>query len=82
MYLVAATAVIMGSLYGFIFGILDLEDANMYKLAMLAMKDESYCYPIGLLIGGIAGVVNELMREHGGDLVTSGNANNQFSQEI
>lgn len=78
-YLVAALAVIMGFLYGFIFGILDLEDANLYKLAILAMKEESYCYPIGIILGGIAGFLNEIMRERGGELVPT---DNKFSQEI
>jgi hypothetical protein len=40
----------------------------MYRIALIALKDESYCYPIGLFLGFIAGFINEMMREGGGQL--------------
>lgn len=58
----------MGFLYGLIFGILDIEDATKYKLAMLALKQESYSYPIGLILGMLSGIASEIMRQNGGDL--------------
>eukprot|EP00826_Nyctotherus_ovalis_P058410 TRINITY_DN8025_c0_g1_i10.p1 TRINITY_DN8025_c0_g1~~TRINITY_DN8025_c0_g1_i10.p1 ORF type:complete len:236 (+),score=40.82 TRINITY_DN8025_c0_g1_i10:23-730(+) len=78
-YLIAASAVLMGFLYGLIFGILDLEDVELYRLAVMAMKDESYCYPIGIVVGGVTGVLNEIMRENNGNLVAR---TGQYSEEI
>ena len=80
-YLLAGTAAIMGLLYGLIFGVMDVEDATMHRLAMLAMKDESYCYPIGIFIGFLAGLGNEFLREHGGQLPLDA-VPNKFNQEI
>ena len=78
-YLIAGSAVLMGFLYGLVFGILDLEDVELYKLAVMAMKDESYCYRIGLIIGGLTGILNEIMRENNGSLVAN---TSQYSEEI
>lgn len=62
-YLMALSAILMGFLYGLIFGILDLEDVELYRMAIMAMKEESYCYPIGIIIGALTGILNEIMRE-------------------
>ena len=78
-YLMTICAVIMGFYYGLIFGILKMEDVEISQLALLAMKDESYCYPIGAIIGGIAGLLNELMRENGGVLTK---VDSQYTEEI
>ena len=67
-YVLTATALLMGCAYGLIFGLLDVEDADLYRLAVVALKDEAYCYPIGLVLGFLAGFANEMMRESGGQL--------------
>ncbi len=67
-YVLTGAALLMGSAYGLIFGLLDVEDADLYRLAVVALKDEAYCYPIGLVLGFIAGFANEMMRESGGEL--------------
>ena len=54
----------MGFSYGIIFGWMDVEDASMYKLEVYLMQEESYCWPIGLLLGGVGGVLNEILRQN------------------
>ena len=80
-YVLAASAAVMGFLYGLIFGLLDIEDASAYQLAMLAMRQETYSYPIGMAIGTLAGLLNEFMREHGGQLAPTTDSA-RFEQEI
>ena len=79
LYLIVASSTLMGFLYGLIFGILGIEDADLYRLAVATMKENSYSYPIGISIGGITGVLNEIMRRNGGDLIVT---SNQYAQEI
>ena len=49
----------MGASYGVIFGWMDIEDAQRRKLQFLLMKEESYCWPIGIVFGGIGGFMVE-----------------------
>jgi len=62
-YLVVATAVIMGFTFGLIFGLLDVEDAKLSQLRVELLREESICYPIGALLGGIAAALNQWLRE-------------------
>jgi len=80
-YLLVGAATFMGFTYGLIFGLLDVEDASMYKLSILALKQESFCYPIGLVLGFFAGLINEFIRERGGQLQID-NTTPRFEQEI
>ena len=52
----------MGFCYGCIFGYLDVEDSKQYKIKVMLLKEESHCWPIGLLIGGFGGLINEVIR--------------------
>jgi len=52
----------MGICYGTIFGYMDVEDSADYRLRINLLKEEMYCYPIGILIGGLAGAINEILR--------------------
>ena len=52
----------MGLLYGFIFGWMDIEDADQYTLELKLMKDENYCMHIGIFLGGLGGFINEFFR--------------------
>jgi len=52
----------MGFCYGVIFGWLDVEDAERYKMEVLLLKEESYCWPIGVIVGGLGGLSNEILR--------------------
>jgi len=61
-YLVVFTAVLMGSLFGFVFGLLDVENQNA-DLYFQLQRERTYCYPIGALLGGVASAINQNMRE-------------------
>ena len=49
-------------IFGFTFGLIDVPDVNAYKLKLEVLGVEHYCYPIGALLGGVAGVGNEYIR--------------------
>jgi hypothetical protein len=62
-YLVVTTAVIMGFTFGLIFGLLDVEDAKLSELRVKLLREESICYPIAAVLGGIAACLNQWLRE-------------------
>lgn len=62
-YLVVVTAVSMGFVFGLVFGMLDVEDEALSHLRVALMREESICYPIGAVVGGIAAALNQYMRE-------------------
>jgi len=66
-YLVVASAVLMGALFGLIFGLLDIEDESITHLKMALMREESICYPIGALVGGAASTLNQYLRDQPND---------------
>jgi hypothetical protein len=61
--LVIMTAIVMGGIFGTMFGYLDVEDAAGYRVRLALFKEEHYCYPVGAILGGIAGFGNEYLRE-------------------
>ena len=59
-YLILGVSVVMGAAFGFIFGFLDVEDASKgWDLRQALINEEKYCYPLGLVLGAIAAVMNE-----------------------
>ncbi|KAF8821842.1 putative membrane protein [Cardiosporidium cionae] len=67
-YLVLCIALTMGGIFGFIFGVMDVEDANTYQIKLALLREEHYCYPIGAILGGVvsnllAGLGNEYLRQ-------------------
>lgn len=52
-YLVVVVAMLIGGIFGCIFGILDVEDEVRYHIRLALLKEEHYCCPIGGLLGGI-----------------------------
>merc|ERR1719215_656107 len=62
-YMVLATALIMGGLFGLIFGVMDVEDEVSYQIRLALLREEHYCYPIGAVLGGGVGFANEYIRE-------------------
>jgi len=64
-YLVVTAAVVMGFIFGMVFGLLDVEDADMGHLKVALLREESICYPIGALLGGAASATNQYLREAG-----------------
>eukprot|EP00386_Alphamonas_edax_P014366 GDKI01044166.1.p2 GENE.GDKI01044166.1~~GDKI01044166.1.p2 ORF type:complete len:238 (-),score=81.44 GDKI01044166.1:34-747(-) len=61
--LVLATALLMGGLFGFTFGVMDVEDEVSYHIRLALLREEHFCYPIGALLGGLAGFGNEYLRQ-------------------
>jgi hypothetical protein len=79
-FLVLASSLTMGGLFGFIFGLMDVEDQTQYTLQLVLMKEQHYCYPIGIAIGGIAGWASEILRAKGEEY--SGLAGTEFDEDI
>jgi hypothetical protein len=51
----------MGGIYGMIFGFMDVEDASGMNLQQKLSNEETYCFWIGLLLGGAGGLMNDLI---------------------
>mgnify|MGYP006976778660 CR=1 FL=1 len=51
----------MGSIYGLLFGWMDIEDANAYTISIKMLKEEKYCLVIGVILGALGGFVNEMI---------------------
>lgn len=64
-YVILCTTMLMGAVFGTIFGIMDVEDASRYQLRLALLKEEKYCFPIGVVLGGLAGAGNEYLRSQG-----------------
>lgn len=60
-YLVLGAACVLGAVFGFVFGLLDVEDARGPELRARLSQAESICLPIGLAVGALAGLVNEMV---------------------
>ena len=54
-------------LYGFLFGIMDIEDIEDKSVLSFLIKEENYCVPIGAIFGFISGVLAVI---HGNRAVT------------
>ena len=52
---VLCVSVIMGAIYGFVFGMLDVEDQKGYRLQLQLMREEKFCFPVGGGLGAVAG---------------------------
>lgn len=63
-YLLLSVSFIMGSLFGAIFGIVDVEDyyKNNYKMYTVLSREVSFCEPIGLIFGAFTGFMIEFLR--------------------
>ncbi|KAH0477225.1 MAG: uncharacterized protein KVP18_000857 [Porospora cf. gigantea A] len=57
------TSLLMGGLFGLIFGLFDVEDEFSYQVRLAMMKETKLCYPIGIILGGGAGFTNEYLRQ-------------------
>ena len=56
-----AISILMGCIYGLLFGYMDLEDNILQEGAL--KKQELLCIPIGILLGGMGGGLNEFFRQ-------------------
>ena len=55
-------SVLMGGVFGVIFGVMDIEDEIKYHDKLSLMKEELYCYPIGASIGFLCGCINDYLQ--------------------
>merc|ERR1712007_396979 len=62
-YMVLTTSLIMGAVFGLIFGVMDVEDEVSYQIRLALLREERYCYPVGAILGGVVGFGNEYIRE-------------------
>merc|ERR1712048_86749 len=62
-YVVLATALVMGAVFGLIFGVMDVEDEVSYQIRLALLREERYCYPVGAILGCVVGFTNEYIRE-------------------
>lgn len=54
----------LGCLFGLVFGLLDIEDKRGAELRHVLLADELYfCYPVGVLAGGLTGWISNKLRE-------------------
>ena len=58
-YMVLATALLMGGIFGLIFGAMDVEDQVSYQIRLALLREERYCYPVGAILGGLVGFGKE-----------------------
>lgn len=61
-YFIMTVALVMGAVFGFIFGAMDIEDEIQYQVRLALLKEERTCLPIGALLGAVAGFGNEYIR--------------------
>merc|ERR1712228_182710 len=62
-YLVLLVSLAMGVAFGFTFGFLDVEDEQVYHIRVALMREEHFCYPMGVALGCAAGFGNEWLRQ-------------------
>lgn len=62
-YLVLVVSLAMGVSFGFTFGFLDVEDEQAHHIRVALMREEHYCYPMGVVLGAGAGFGNEYYRQ-------------------
>lgn len=66
-YLTIFGVVTIGLIYSLRLGLLDEEDTDIYKITLLAMRGETLKFVLGVIIGGIIGIFNEILNRYGED---------------
>jgi len=79
-YLIMTIAMVMGACFGFIFGVMDIEDEIQYQVRLALLKEERTCIPIGAILGAIAGFGNEYIRQKSDEYASI--ANSGFDDDI
>eukprot|EP00922_Rhytidocystis_sp_ex-Travisia-forbesii_P033737 GHVS01050118.1.p1 GENE.GHVS01050118.1~~GHVS01050118.1.p1 ORF type:complete len:301 (+),score=49.25 GHVS01050118.1:283-1185(+) len=62
-YLVLCLSLVKGALFGLVFGVMDVEDEAAYHFRLALLREEHFCYPIGAVLGAVAGFGNEYLRQ-------------------
>lgn len=81
-YLVLAVSMIMGVAFGFTFGLLDVEDEQLYHVRVALMREEHYCYPMGIALGALAGLGTEHLRQKDDYASFQHYAKTEFDEDI
>lgn len=81
-YLVLVVSLAMGVVFGFTFGLLDVEDEQVHHIRVALMREEHYCYPMGMLLGALAGLGNEYFRQQDDYACYQGVAQTEFDEDI
>eukprot|EP00811_Abedinium_folium_P009098 NODE_18409_length_894_cov_7.049544.p1 GENE.NODE_18409_length_894_cov_7.049544~~NODE_18409_length_894_cov_7.049544.p1 ORF type:complete len:238 (+),score=74.79 NODE_18409_length_894_cov_7.049544:94-807(+) len=81
-YLVLVVSLAMGVVFGFTFGLLDIEDEQGFHIRIALMREEHYCYPVGAVLGAFAGFGNEFFRQKGDYVAYHGIAQTEFDEDI
>lgn len=79
---VLAISVIMGSIYGFIFGLMDVEDSKRFELQLNLVHEEYACLPFAGFLGFIGGLGNEYFRMRGNKYASFKPVKDPFNEEI
>lgn len=81
-FLVLIVSLAMGVVFGFTFGLLDVEDEEVYHMRVALMREEHYCYPMGILLGAVSGFGNEYYRQKDDYAGYQGLAQTEFDEDI
>lgn len=81
-YLVLMVSVAMGIAFGLTFGLMDVEDEHSYHIRVALMREEHRCYPMGVVLGGLAGFGNEFFRQRDDYAIYAGLATTEFDEDI
>ena len=63
MLLVGVSSALLGMLCGGVFGLLDVEDSDVDQLRAVFREEQTMCYPLAAILGGIAGVADVKIRQ-------------------
>merc|ERR1712060_769303 len=81
-YLVLIVSLAMGVVFGFTFGMLDVEDEQVWHLRVALMREEHYCLPMGVALGAASGFGNEYFRQTDDYATYQGLAQTEFDEDI
>merc|ERR1719188_757874 len=79
--LVLVVSVMMGFVFGFTFGVLDVADEEVYHLRVALLRDEKITQPVGIALGAFAGAGLEYCRQRDDySLIAAGKT--EFDEDI
>ena len=58
--ILGAASIVSGLYFGFMFGLLRIEEESSYRVALALQQETAYTYPFGACIGGLAALVYQV----------------------